>query len=350
VLTGPELAAMDENQRSERLARVNVFARIAPAQKLMIVQSLQAKGEVVAMTGDGVNDAPALKAAHIGVAMGGRGTDVAREAADLVLLNDDFASIVAAVRLGRRIFDNLRKAMAYILAVHVPIAGLSLAPTLQAVREAIRRKAQVLLSHHPLLFRPISCLNPETHPGDILTLALASGVSLIAAHTNLDSSEGGLNDILAELLDLREVRGLQEIREAETGRPALGRIGILPHPMAVSAVAQSVKKTLHAERIRGVWTQDTVVRRVAVVAGSGGSMIRVAAQTGAELLITGDITHHQALEAMQIGMSLIDAGHFQTERAALEPFAGRLRREMAKRRWEVLVHIFEGETDPFHDE
>lgn len=130
VLTGPELAEMSQAQRVERLARVNVFARIAPAQKLMIVQALQAQGQVVAMTGDGVNDAPALKAAHIGVAMGARGTDVAREAADLVLLNDDFASIVAAVRLGRRIFANLRKAMAYILAVHVPIAGLSLAPAL----------------------------------------------------------------------------------------------------------------------------------------------------------------------------------------------------------------------------
>jgi len=130
ILTGAELDRMNDTELQERIQSTNIFARAVPEQKLRLVNALKTKGEIVAMTGDGVNDAPALKAAQIGIAMGQRGTDVARESAALVLLDDDFSSIVQAVKLGRRIFDNLRKAMAYLLAIHIPIAGMSLVPVL----------------------------------------------------------------------------------------------------------------------------------------------------------------------------------------------------------------------------
>lgn len=131
-ITGAELAVMNETELSERIRTVNVFARVIPEQKLKIVNALKRNNEIVAMTGDGVNDAPALKAANIGIAMGEKGTDVAREASALVLMDDNFGSIVGAIKMGRRIFDNLQKALGYIFAIHVPIAGLSLIPVLFA--------------------------------------------------------------------------------------------------------------------------------------------------------------------------------------------------------------------------
>lgn len=128
VITGDQIDSMSEKELSESVRNVNIFSRVIPAQKLILVNAFKEQGEVVAMTGDGVNDAPALKSAHIGIAMGKRGTDVAREASSMVLIDDNFSSIVNGVKIGRRIYDNLRKAMTYIFAVHIPIAGLSLLP------------------------------------------------------------------------------------------------------------------------------------------------------------------------------------------------------------------------------
>jgi Ca2+-transporting ATPase len=131
-ITGSELKDMSEEELCERIKLVNIFARVIPEQKLKIVNALKKNNEIVAMTGDGINDAPALKASNIGIAMGEKGTDVAREASSLVLMDDNFASIVGAVKMGRKIFDNLQKALGYIFAIHVPIAGLSLIPVLFA--------------------------------------------------------------------------------------------------------------------------------------------------------------------------------------------------------------------------
>lgn len=140
IYTGDQVFSLDDRALQEIVCSTHIFARVSPDQKLRIVEALKLQGEIVAMTGDGVNDAPSLRAAHIGVAMGGRGTDVAREASSIVLLDDSFSSLVETIALGRRIYDNLRKAMVYITAVHIPIAGLALLP---------------LLFNKPLLLTPL---------------------------------------------------------------------------------------------------------------------------------------------------------------------------------------------------
>lgn len=168
VLTGDEVARLSDPELAARLKSVRVLARMVPDQKLRVVRSLQTSGEVVAMTGDGVNDAPALKAAHIGVAMGGRGTDVAREAAALVLVDDNFTSIVAAIRQGRRIYDNIQKAVSYIIAIHVPVVGLALLPVILGVPTILW---PVHLAFLELVIDPVCSIVFEAEPAESIIMS-----------------------------------------------------------------------------------------------------------------------------------------------------------------------------------
>jgi P-type Ca2+ transporter type 2C len=198
VITGPELSAMADDELARRIRTVSVFARMVPEQKLQLIRALKANGEVVGMTGDGVNDAPALRAADIGIAMGKRGTDVARESADLVITDDDFASIAAGVRQGRGIFGNLRKAMAYIIAVHVPIVGMSLIPVFVTSWPLVLLPVQIAFLE--LIIDPACSVvfeaeeidptimeQPPRGPGEpmfggrVLTIAVLQGCSMLAA-------------------------------------------------------------------------------------------------------------------------------------------------------------------------
>ena len=126
VITGAELEAMSDEELFEKVKTVNIFARVYPNHKMRIVNALQKNKQIVAMTGDGVNDAPALKKANVGIAMGQRGTNVAKESADLILLDDNFNTIIKAIENGRNIYINIRKAISYVIAIHIPIALLSL--------------------------------------------------------------------------------------------------------------------------------------------------------------------------------------------------------------------------------
>jgi Ca2+-transporting ATPase len=161
ILTGRKIAEMDSATLRERLKTVRIFARVMPEQKLALVEALKENHMIVAMTGDGINDAPALKAAQVGVAMGQRGTDVAREASDIVLLDDSFPSIIGGIKLGRRIFANLRKALIFITATHIPIAGLALLPVLFALPPLFFPMHVVLLE---LAIDPVCSLVFEAEP------------------------------------------------------------------------------------------------------------------------------------------------------------------------------------------
>ncbi|MGD9700946.1 MAG: cation-translocating P-type ATPase [Acidimicrobiia bacterium] len=197
-ITGPELAVMPDDELARRVRTVSVFARMVPEQKLQLIRALKTNAEIVAMTGDGVNDAPALRAADIGIAMGARGTDVARESAALVILDDDFASIAGGIRQGRGIFDNLRKAMSYIIAVHVPIIGMSLVPLFAADWPLVLLPVQIAFLE--LIIDPACSVVFEAEQTDpaimdqpprpagqpmfdrrVLTIATLQGVSVLAA-------------------------------------------------------------------------------------------------------------------------------------------------------------------------
>ncbi len=227
---------------------------------------------------------------------------------------------------------------------------VSVDPSLKAIRKASKRDSQMLLTHHPLIFKPISQIDQGNYPGNVIFEALKKGISVVAAHTNLDVIRGGINDMLADLFGLQHAELFEKKAYLEIDDVGLGRIGYLPKPTRLSAMAETVKTILGIERIRVLGHKNMVVKRLAVIGGSGGGMISLASKNRADLLITGDVSHHEAREAEYLGLALIDGGHFHTEKAALRLFAGRLKDSLIERGLEVIVEFYKNERDPMRYE
>ena len=221
----------------------------------------------------------------------------------------------------------------------------SLDASVQALQEATKIGAQLLLTHHPLILAPLSCVISDRYPDMVLIEAVKRDISILSAHTNLDRARGGINDMLADLFGLSDVEVLEKSDKPHEEGIGLGRIGQLPKAQKLSKFITKIKADLALDSVAFVGSEQAEVRRVAVVGGSGGSLIALAKRSGAHVLVTGDLRHHEVLEAKHLGLAVIDAGHFHTERAGFQRFAAHFKEELMAMNLEVTLDINIGERD-----
>ncbi len=225
-------------------------------------------------------------------------------------------------------------------------AVVALDPTMEAVCMAASTGAQLLVTHHPLLFRAVSCINFNTYPGNVIHEAIKNNIAIVAVHTNLDSARAGINHILGEKLGLLDVEILEPKELNGEGGYGLGITGSLPESVDLLSASGLVKNILGLNTVKVIGADESVIKRVAVVGGSGRDLIAVAAGKKADLLVTGDIGHHDALTAGALGLNIIDAGHFSTERFALTGFIKKLEDLFAGYNMDIVLKLYEDERDP----
>jgi GTP cyclohydrolase I len=225
--------------------------------------------------------------------------------------------------------------------LHTLLSALD--PSVSVVEQAASKGAGLIVTHHPLFFKSVSSLVLDRFPGDVVEAAVCRNISLVSLHTNLDSARDGISDALAEMIGLRDVEVLEESRKDEG--VGLGRIGNLMDTETAEGVFTRIKTSLGLRHIRVAGGSSAPIRRIAVVGGSGGGMVTEAADAGADLLVTGDVTHHQALDAVHRGLIVVDAGHFATERAAFSRVMQKMAASMKALGWAVEVYTAE-EADP----
>lgn len=199
---------------------------------------------------------------------------------------------------------------------------VSLDVTGAVLDEAVRRSAGLVIAHHPLLFRPLARLTPDTAAGALALRAARERIAVLAVHTNFDAAVPGTTEPIVAALGMVDVTPLESLADDPT--MGLGRIGSLPEPLPVRSLADRLATRLPAPHLRVAGPLDRLVRRVAACGGAGDSLLDAARGAGAELYVTGDLRHHVVLDALTLGLSVIDAGHHATEAAALPALHERL--------------------------
>ncbi|HEX6255044.1 MAG TPA: Nif3-like dinuclear metal center hexameric protein [Euzebyales bacterium] len=229
----------------------------------------------------------------------------------------------------------------------VGTAMISLDVTLAVIDEAVRRGADLVIAHHPLLFRPLARLTPDTAPGAVALHAARQRVAVLAVHTNFDAAVPGTTEPIVAALDLADVTPLEPLDD-DPDR-GLGRIGTLAEATPVRALADRLARALPAPHLRVAGALDRTVRRVAACGGAGDGLLDAARHAGAELYVTGDLRHHVVLDALTLGLSVIDAGHFATEAAALPALHERLARAASARGLGARLLASTTITEPWSD-
>lgn len=226
---------------------------------------------------------------------------------------------------------------------------VALEVTAAVAAEAEEKSVDLLIVHHPLIFKPIQTLTEHDPLGKILRRLIRADIHVYAAHTNLDIAWGGLNDSLADLLDLEQVTLLSPTPGQVEGTKAvgIGRVGLLPEPLTLEALASGLKPSLNADHIRYVGKPGQLIRKVGLCTGAGADFIKEAHQSGCDVLITGDVKYHEAREAETLGLALIDAGHYETESTTVSAMAEWLRERIDDKSYEVTVIESETLENPF---
>ncbi len=223
---------------------------------------------------------------------------------------------------------------------------VALDPSIEVVSAACREGVGLLVTHHPLIFRPLRRIDTQTSPGTVIEAALRHGLAIYTMHTNLDAAPGGLNDLLAKKVGLRRIQPLTAAA-GRRQRSGLGRRGELPRRLPLSRLAWQLKQRMKLENVRIVGNLDTPVKRVAVSTGSGGSLVPSFLASAAEVFITGDLRYHDAREIETAGRCAIDIGHFHSEYLMTSDVTQRLRQALKRRHAGIRVQAYLNEKEPF---